>query len=509
MKTHTEEHGNWPDGTCREIDCEKTGKRILMAPESADRDLRAAQPAALRSERSAEVLVASEPNTEICPDAAETKPGVLPASTPAKPPTAGLVIIVKNGMATLPRLVASLPKGVLSELIVMDVGSTDGSVKLLEDWANQHQTPIGILQHTPSTHPASFFRDEPGSYPVPLPEDVPCTGEMLLCDWSLVRNTAIAAAGVDYVLMLDVDNYLDNAGVDLREFLAVVHHNQIDVGFSHLAVLLGERIVQEEPSWRVFRVARFLKGDIRFEGPVCERLRFPAGLTRTLNGQQNLRTFEQRDSAADTGRKGTRAFKVLWRHIHLLPPDKVEPMLWFHLGEQAVKFATPALVKEILDKFLASPPIDDERERGMALVTLGHFAEKDFKLAEAANYYDQACEIVEKGAEERHHYVRVAHQLMAQSGFNAVTVRKIVQRAEEGIHLSNASHVDGEHRKLQAGSLIIYAVLCNQLGRKDDARRAVRQGIQLTNHPRFHELGRLIGGMHVRSPRKKKQNRRH
>jgi glycosyltransferase involved in cell wall biosynthesis len=445
------------------------------------------------------VMTAEYPNTEILPPEDTTAPSSLfpeamkepaPDAKPA-PSTLALIMMVRNARQELEQTLNSVPVSLLSEVIVVDTGSTDDTVALLEAWAEQKKIPIGIMQFTPSTHPASFFKDEPQSYPVPLPEELRLqhTGEMLLCDRGAVRSLALTAANTTFGLMLDAGDELVG-GPLLSEYLKVMVDNQIDVGFTMLATKMGDKLIETAPCWRLFRMKRTRSDDIFFSGPTHERLQFPKGLTRTLLLKDGLSVVNHRQ--APTGS----TFKVLWRHVHLqggLESDKVEPRYLYHLGEEALLFNQGAFSKEILERYLRVADGQDGEDRARAYTTLAFMDERDGNLESAITSLESACSAVPEGqgAEEHHHLVRILHTRL-NKGWDSMRGRRLLAVAADAVKLTDKAGAHGDLPNLMAGTFYAIANTALRLGQRDKAVKAIRRGLQLRPHnDHFLRLAKL------------------
>lgn len=433
----------------------------------------------------AEQLANQEPNTEILPP----EDGAFPEAMKGPPPRSlALVMMVRNARQGLDRTLDSVPVSLLSELVVVDTGSTDDTLSYLEAWAKRHNLPIGILQYTPSTHPDSFFPDIPESYPVPLPPELnlPHTGEQLLCDWGAVRTLALTAANTAFQLMLDADDELVG-GPLLGEYLNVMVEQNIDVGFTMLTVKMGDKPLETVPCWRLFRTSRTRSGEIFFSGPTHERLKFPGGLTRTLMLKDGLSVVDHRSTADDNGRSRGRAFKVLWRHIALqggLDSDKVEPRYLFHLGQEVLQYNQGSLPRQILEKYINRSTEQDPEDRCRAYTTLALFDERDGNLDQAAETLESACALIpesEGGAEERHHLVRMLHTLLLK-GWDSLKARRLLEHAKVAVKLTDKHGAHGDLPNLMAGTFYVIANTALRLGQRDKAVNAIRRGLQLRPH---------------------------
>lgn len=111
-------------------------------------------------------------------------------------------MLVLNGAAVLRRCLLPL-KGVISELVVVDSGSTDDTQHVLEGIAIEMNLDRFYYERM---HPYSqdFFTDEASTWKMTVPG--PFTGRRLLKDWSAARNRALDHTHADYIIKLDADD---------------------------------------------------------------------------------------------------------------------------------------------------------------------------------------------------------------------------------------------------------------------------------------------------------------
>ena len=220
-------------------------------------------------------------------------------------------MIVLNGAAVLRRCLMPM-KGAVSELVVVDTGSTDDTQHVLEDVA----ALLGVDRlHYERLHPYSrdFFTDEEASFDHRLPS---YSGRRLLKDWAAARNRALDATTADYVVKLDADdeplcpadNWLRTADyLDARPDLDVVSTPyEIYDGRGELA-----RLEMYDRMWR--RAPGSTGRPPRWVRPMHEYL---AGKTfsSTLYAAQGLRVRDWRDSPGEGVRVAHRNLKVLLWH---------------------------------------------------------------------------------------------------------------------------------------------------------------------------------------------------
>ncbi|GAA0772675.1 hypothetical protein GCM10009108_01800 [Castellaniella ginsengisoli] len=152
-----------------------------------------------------------------------------------KTPTIALVMIVKNGAATLTRCLSSV-QGYVDDAIVLDTGSTDDTVAIARGFGAQ-------VHHFDWTN-----------------------------DFSAARNAALACSSADWNLILDADNWLVS-GHDLLSTLG----SQSFIGqvAIHNRFMQGQE-VRESIEW----VSRILPRGVRYAGRIHEQPVNNQGLIR-------------------------------------------------------------------------------------------------------------------------------------------------------------------------------------------------------------------------------------
>ena len=263
-------------------------------------------------------------------------------------------MIVLNGAVVLRRCLLPM-KGAVSELVVVDTGSTDDTQHVVEDVA----ALLGVDRlHYELMHPYSrdFFTDEAASFTHQLPR---YSGRRLLDDWAAARNRALDATTADYVVKLDADdeplcpadNWLRTADyLDARPDLNLVSAPyEIYDGRGELA-----RLEMYDRMWR--RSPGSTTSPPRWVRPMHEYL---AGktFTSTLYAAQGLRVRDWRDSPGEGVRVEHRNLKVLlwhWEHGDLLgqrspPSDETceAHLARFTLAHEAAE-VLPGLARELL-----------------------------------------------------------------------------------------------------------------------------------------------------------------
>ena len=264
--------------------------------------------------------------------------------TPASAPLLSLCMIVKNEAAVLARCLASV-RGLAEEVIVVDTGSTDGTVEL--------------AQAQGATVCRMEWQD----------------------DFALARNRALEQAHGRWILVLDADEYLlDTDRNLLSELLATATPDQ---GFELLMKTLdGEnRVADCVPLIRVFPN----RPEIRFEGPIhevvgpslaragCRAVATSISIMHTgYADPETLRRKEIRNKNLLLG--------YLARHDGKMPGE-----LWYHLGccHRIAQEFTPAL--ECFEKTRQDALVrQDGRLRQAAELSLAQILISQRRFAEAA-----------------------------------------------------------------------------------------------------------------------------
>ena len=300
-------------------------------------------------------------------------------------------MIVLNGAAVLRRCLLPM-KDAVSELVVVDTGSTDDTQHVLEDVA----ALLGVDRlHYERLHPYSrdFFTDEEASFDHRLPS---YSGRRLLKDWAAARNRALDATTADYVVKLDADdeplcpadNWLRTADyLDARPDLDLVSTPyEIYDGRGELA-----RLEMYDRMWR--RAPGSTSRPPRWVRPMHEYL---AGKTfsSTLYAAQGLRVRDWRDSPGEGVRVAHRNLKVLLWHFEQgtsSGSDAGEVNLSkFTLAHEAAE-VLPGLARELLVGLTSS--LTDTAVLSDCYYHLGRVEEWEERGDEALCQYELADEV--------------------------------------------------------------------------------------------------------------------
>lgn len=169
----------------------------------------------------------------------------------ASSPTLAACLIVRDGARTLGRLLASV-RPFVDEFCVVDFGSTDGTLELLEQAAGEPGAPIRVA--------VAAWRD----------------------DYAWARNESFAMASSEFVSWWDDDDVLEG-GRRLRKLLAgrpdVVFVRRVEVrSAAAVSFGFGPRIVRRDIG-------------ARWEQPVHEYLRFPLSVSVTVVPPDDVRVL--------------------------------------------------------------------------------------------------------------------------------------------------------------------------------------------------------------------------
>src|SRR5690606_5434894 len=152
-----------------------------------------------------------------------------------QPPTIALVMIVKNGAATLARCLSSV-QGHVDELIVLDTGSTDDTVAVARRFGAR-------------VHHFDWVDD-----------------------FSAARNAALDHSAADWNLILDADNWLESGHEQLRRLGSAPFLGQVAI--LNRFVQGGE--VRQATEW----TTRVLPKGVRYVGRIHEQAANPGNLPR-------------------------------------------------------------------------------------------------------------------------------------------------------------------------------------------------------------------------------------
>jgi len=268
-------------------------------------------------------------------------------------------LISRDSEDTLPVCLRSI-KTVADEIILVDTGSSDGTVAIAESFGAK------IGRYLPQDHPDDFLLipDEKGGK------------ELSLANFAAARNLSFAMAKYPWIFWLDADDSL--GGLDhwwemLRQFeaermdaLVLPYEYARDERGKVITLLWRERLIRWNPGWQ-------------WEGPVHETLPPTA---RRLAAFEGVRVLHHKDKR--------RRPILRRRNLEILkakaPPD--DPRTLFYLGTE---YTFVGEYKEAVTAFKRYLSLaKDEEETYQALFYLGDLFRVAGQWKEAIEYYQRA-----------------------------------------------------------------------------------------------------------------------
>ncbi|HEY9900168.1 MAG TPA: tetratricopeptide repeat protein [Pantanalinema sp.] len=278
----------------------------------------------------------------------------LTALTKPAEPTLSLCMIVKNEEKYLEGCLASV-QGVADEIIVVDTGSTDGTLAIAERFGAK-------VIHFP-----------------------------WIGDFSAARNAGIEQATGDWILVLDADERLDEA---TKHHLKPLLREQNVIGYSLVIEnYLGQDEVEGSQMALLFRVFQN-RPDIRFEGIIHEQAGPSAGRTglKSRNCEVKIVHYGYLRSCMDERDKNRRNYELLEKFRE---QDPENPYAYFQLG-QTLKLMNR--LEEAETNYARALELLEERK---APTDLPYYPNVYYNLGDLSRRrkeFDRALGYLEKGA---------------------------------------------------------------------------------------------------------------
>ena len=192
-------------------------------------------------------------------------------------PTLSACIVVRNGKGSVLRcLDALLPMA--NEYVIVDTGSTDGTVELVKQWRTKHPNPGFVLEEV-----GSKFHDSEGIF-----------------DFGAAKNYAISLAHCDYVLWVDINDILLDGKRARRTFEEIVAKNP------DASIVMDTKVTK---TFQFPRVRIMRREKAHFTGIIHETMEDPDG---HKNGIRTHIVFENYKPTRDV-RRNLRALEKSWK----------------------------------------------------------------------------------------------------------------------------------------------------------------------------------------------------
>ena len=200
-------------------------------------------------------------------------------------PSIAACLIVRNGVSTLPRLLASVRPHV-DEVCVLDTGSDDGTLDLLERAASDAGAPMRLEQE-------------------------PWRG-----DFAWARNRADAIASADYRVWFDDDEILE--GGDLLQPLLAEHDPDV-LYMRRVEICRPEQMISASPGLVVCQfVPRVVRAGLgSWEGQICETHVVPADSSWHIAAPEQIRVLHHPARV-----KGRHSYEQLARELLMTTPSR-------------------------------------------------------------------------------------------------------------------------------------------------------------------------------------------
>ena len=191
--------------------------------------------------------------------------------------TLSACIVVRNGKGSIVKcLDALLPMA--NEYVIVDTGSTDGTVELIKQWRTKHQNPGFVVDEV-----GSKFHDGEGIF-----------------DFGAAKNYAISLAHCDYVMWVDANDILKDGRAARKEFEEIVARNP------EASIVMDTKVSK---TFQFPRVRIMRRDKAHFTGMIHETMEDPNGHT---NGVRVRYVFENYKNTRDV-RRNLKALEKAWK----------------------------------------------------------------------------------------------------------------------------------------------------------------------------------------------------
>jgi tetratricopeptide (TPR) repeat protein len=358
------------------------------------------------------------------------------ASRPATPQKLSLCMIMRDEEEHLERCLTSV-RGVVDEIVIVDTGSTDGSVAIAERFGARvlHETWSG--------------------------------------DFARHRNTSIDAATGDWILILDADEELVG-GEALRPLLddpAMEGYSLREINF------IGEEAGMEAVVNAAFRVFRN-RPEYRYSGALHEQIQGkvdPEGGARSRFVGIEINHYGYLDGTTEAKRKKDRNMRIVLEEVARKPEDA------FTLFNAGVEFQRIEDHETALDYFTrAFRHLASMRQYFASLLVRNIIAS-----LKALERYDEAIEVSDDALSAYPDFTDL-HYLRGQLHFARREYREAIRCFQRAIDLGDHG---GDRYMAQAGMGSFYSwfalgTLHEAVGNPSEAVRCYKRAI--TTAPGFH-----------------------
>lgn len=297
--------------------------------------------------------------------------------------TVGCYSMLINAEKTLARALTPLA-GYISELSVVDTGSTDGTVELVRQLAaDVLKVPLHLQEFSPKKSPWFYFADEPQSFDASMPG--PFTGAPILANWSLFFNLALAPMRAPYAIRVDADDVV--VGGDKLPAIARFLDDRSDLNIIRVPYEIWHdgKVATREITPRIFR-----RGHVFWHWVLHEQVR-PRKQGDEIWIGSGLELKDMNDSPGKI-RIAHRNAKVLYREFLACESGLRQspgPLFTMTVGHEMIK-ANPSRASEILNQAVGAPGMSDLVTGSDLHFHLGHAAERQELFGTALNYYTAA-----------------------------------------------------------------------------------------------------------------------